>query len=88
MINGDYLYSAVLKSSSMADTGSGFVTILDKDFKVVSNLAGSDPVYKDGKPVEMVKPIMYFSIRMTFVLTMIKICMLPNGIQGMSIHTN
>jgi len=53
VINGDYLYSAVLQSSSKVDQKSGFVTILDKNFKVVSNLAGSDPEYKNDKPVEM-----------------------------------
>ena len=53
VINGEYLYSAVLQSSSRVDKKSGFVTILDKNFKVVSNLAGSDPEYKDDKPVEM-----------------------------------
>ncbi len=53
VINGEYLYSAVLQSSSMVNKKSGFVTILDKNFKVVSNLAGSDPEYKNDEPVEM-----------------------------------
>jgi peptidylamidoglycolate lyase len=55
VINGDYLYAAVLKSSSLADKESGFVTILDKNFNVVSNLGGSEPVYKDDKLAEMVQ---------------------------------
>jgi len=53
VINGDYLYSAVLQSSSKINQQSGFVTILDKNFKVVSNLAGTDPVYNGDKPAEM-----------------------------------
>jgi peptidylamidoglycolate lyase len=53
VINGDYLYCAVLQSSSHLNEQSGFVTILDKHFKVVSNLAGNDPTYSGGKPDEM-----------------------------------
>jgi len=53
VINGDYLYSAVLQSNSKLNQKSGFVTILDKNFKVVSNLAGTDPVYNGDKPTEM-----------------------------------
>jgi len=53
VINGEYLYSAVLQSNSKKDQQSGFVTILDKNFKVVSNLAGNDPIYKGDKPAEM-----------------------------------
>ena len=55
VINGDYLYAAVLKSSSLVDKESGFVTILDRNFNVVSNLGGSEPVYKDNKLAEMVQ---------------------------------
>jgi peptidylamidoglycolate lyase len=53
VIKGDHLYAAVLQSSSNPWKQSGFVTILDKNNKVVSNLAGNEPVYKDGKPEEM-----------------------------------
>ncbi|HMH34641.1 MAG TPA: 6-bladed beta-propeller [Puia sp.] len=53
VINGDYLYSAVLQSNSKINQQSGFVTILDKNFKVVSNLAGTDPIYSGDKPAEM-----------------------------------
>ncbi len=60
VINGDYLYAAVLQSSSKVNQQSGFVTILDRDFKVVSNLAGSDPVYSEGKPQEMVQTVKVF----------------------------
>ena len=60
VINGDYLYAAVLQSSSAVNKQSGFVTILDKDFKVVSNLGGSEPVYTDGKLQEMQQTVKAF----------------------------
>lgn len=49
VIKGDYLYAAVLRSPDLNTTGSGFVTILNKDFKVVSNIGGSEPMYENGK---------------------------------------
>ncbi|HXB44693.1 MAG TPA: 6-bladed beta-propeller [Puia sp.] len=60
VINGDYLYSAVLQSSSHVNEQSGFVTILDKDFKVVSNLAGNDPTYSGSTPDEMHQTVKVF----------------------------
>jgi peptidylamidoglycolate lyase len=53
VINGDHLYAAVLKSNSSPDKPSGWVTVLDKDFKVVSNLDGTPAAYENGKPAEM-----------------------------------
>ena len=47
VIKGDYLYAAVLRSPNLDTVNSGFVTILDKDNKVVSNLGGSAPVYEN-----------------------------------------
>ncbi|MBX3242354.1 MAG: 6-bladed beta-propeller [Chitinophagaceae bacterium] len=49
VIKGDYLYAAVLRSPDLQNEGSGFVTILDKTNRVVSNIGGAAPVYKDGK---------------------------------------
>ena len=49
VIHGDHLYAAVLRSPELNAAGTGFVTILDKNNKVVSNIGGSEPVYKDGK---------------------------------------
>ncbi|MDR6568561.1 6-bladed beta-propeller [Chitinophaga ginsengisegetis] len=49
VIKGDHLYAAVLRSPNMDKEGSGFVTILDKDNKVVSNIGGTAPVYTNGK---------------------------------------
>ena len=48
VIKGDYLYAAVLRSPDLSARNSGFVTILDKNNKVVSNIGGTEPVYKDG----------------------------------------
>ena len=48
VIKGDHLYAAVLRSPDLGKENSGFTTILDKNNKVVSNIGGSEPVYKDG----------------------------------------
>jgi sugar lactone lactonase YvrE len=53
VIKGEHLYAAVLQSHSSQWKQSGFVTILDKDFKVVSNPGGNEPVYNNGKLGEM-----------------------------------
>jgi len=47
VIQGDHLYAAVLRSPDMNKEGSGFVTILDKNNKVISNIGGSEPTYID-----------------------------------------
>jgi peptidylamidoglycolate lyase len=49
VIKGDYLYAAVLQTNDRQGQGSGFVTILDKQNKVVSNPGGSLPSYSDGQ---------------------------------------
>jgi len=48
VIKGDYLYAAVLRSP-MSVEKSGFVTILNKENKVVSNIGGTEPIYENGK---------------------------------------
>jgi hypothetical protein len=53
VIKGDYLYSAVLQSNSRQWDKSGFVTILDKNNQVVSNLAGNEPEYQNNILTEM-----------------------------------
>lgn len=60
VISGDYLYAAVLQSNSRQWQQSGFVTILDKNNKVVSNLAGSEPEYTGAAPKEMYQTIKAF----------------------------
>ncbi|MBL0744762.1 6-bladed beta-propeller [Chryseolinea lacunae] len=49
VIKGDHLYAAVLRSPNLNTEGTGFITILDKDNKVVSNIGGTAPTYVDGK---------------------------------------
>ncbi len=60
VIKGPYLYAAVLQSNSRQGEQSGFVTILDKNNKVVSNLAGSTPLYQGQNPKEMYQTIKAF----------------------------
>lgn len=48
VIKNDFLYAAVLRSPALEFERSGFVTILDKDNKVISNIGGSQPVYENG----------------------------------------
>jgi hypothetical protein len=48
VIKGDHLYAAVLRSPNLDAENTGFATILDKNNKVVSNIGGTEPVYKDG----------------------------------------
>lgn len=59
VIKGDYLYAAVLQSSDRPWQSSGFVTILDKNNKVVSNPGGNAPVYKNGvlQPLTQLNPL-------------------------------
>lgn len=45
VIKGDHLYAAVLRSPDLGSEGTGFVTILDKNNRVVSNIGGTEPVY-------------------------------------------
>jgi hypothetical protein len=60
VIKGDYLYAAVLQSNSRQWQKSGFVTILDKANRVVSNLAGSTPQYNGSQVEEMYQTIKVF----------------------------
>ena len=48
VIHGKNLYAAVLRSPDLNATGTGFVTILDENNKVVSNIGGSEPNYQNG----------------------------------------
>ena len=61
VIKGDHLYAAVLQSNSNQWKQSGFVTILDKDFKVVSNPGGCEPKYVDNKLEEVYQTSKSFS---------------------------
>lgn len=59
VIRGQNLYAAVLRSPQIGNEASGFVTILDKNNKVVSNLGGTEPVYENGvlKPLAQAEKI-------------------------------
>lgn len=48
VIKDDYLYAAVLRSPDLGAEGTGFVTILDKNNRVISNIGGTEPAYRDG----------------------------------------
>jgi len=60
VINGDYLYAAVLQTNKRLDDKSGFVLILDKNYKVVSNLGGNLPAYSGKTPEEMYQTVKVF----------------------------
>jgi peptidylamidoglycolate lyase len=49
VIKDDHLYAAVLRSPTLDISGTGFVTILDRNNMVVSNIGGTKPEYADGK---------------------------------------
>lgn len=53
VINGDYLYVAVLQSNADQWKQSGFVLILDKNYQVVSSLGGNLPAYNNAVLEEM-----------------------------------
>lgn len=55
VIHGDYLYASVLRSPVITAENTGFVTILDKNNKVVSNIGGTEPLYKDGELQQMLQ---------------------------------
>jgi peptidylamidoglycolate lyase len=53
VIRGDHLYAAVLQTDKQQGKQSGFLTILDKNWKVVSNPGGNEPAYEGGKLGEL-----------------------------------
>jgi peptidylamidoglycolate lyase len=60
VIKGNHLYAAVLRSPSLSVADSGFVTILDKDDKVISNIGGTEPVYTNGELQPMAQAVNIF----------------------------
>ena len=48
VIRGKFLYAAVFRSGTSTNYGSGFITILDENNKVISSPGGSEPEYIDG----------------------------------------
>ncbi|WP_346237204.1 6-bladed beta-propeller [Niabella insulamsoli] len=61
VIKDDLLYAAVLQSNNRQSKQSGFVTILDKEDKVISNPGGNQPVYSGGKLQELQQEIPAFA---------------------------
>jgi hypothetical protein len=60
VIKGDYLYTAVLQTNARQNEKSGFVLILDKNYKVISNIGGNLPAYNNNIPDEMYQTIKVF----------------------------
>jgi peptidylamidoglycolate lyase len=60
VIKGDYLYAAVLQTNARQWDRSGFVIVLDKNYKVVSNIGGNFPAYNNNIPEEMYQTIKVF----------------------------
>lgn len=60
VVKDDYLYAAVLQSEKLQWKQSGFITILDKNYKVVSNPGGSQPLYVEDKLSEMYQVTKHF----------------------------
>lgn len=60
VIKGDYLYAAVLQTNSQQGKSSGFVTVLDKNYKVISNLGGNEPTYENNKLNELQQTVKAF----------------------------
>lgn len=60
VIKGDYLYAAVLQTNARQWDKSGFVIVLDKNYKVVSNIGGNLPAYNNNIPEEMYQTIKVF----------------------------
>ncbi len=49
VLKGDHMYAAVYRSTTEQYPNSGYLTILDKDDKVVSTPGGTAPEYVDNK---------------------------------------
>lgn len=49
VIQGQHVYCATLRSGSMSNVDSGFITILDGADKVVSVPGGNEPIYENGQ---------------------------------------
>lgn len=60
VIKGDYLYAAVLQTNTRQGEQSGYILILDKNYKVISNIGGNLPAYNNGVPDEMYQTIKVF----------------------------
>jgi hypothetical protein len=48
VIKGENIYAAVFRSESNLKSGSGYITILDKNNKVISTPGGTEPTYHNN----------------------------------------
>ena len=48
VIKDDKLYAAVFRSGTNMNFGSGYITILDENDRVISTPGGSEPIYENG----------------------------------------
>lgn len=55
VIHGENIYGAVFRSTSDSYPDSGYITILDKNDRVISTPGGTEPIYQDGKLAEQRK---------------------------------
>ncbi|WP_338874157.1 6-bladed beta-propeller [Spirosoma sp. SC4-14] len=55
VIHGENIYGAVFRSTSDSYPDSGYITILDKNDRVISTPGGSEPVYEGAKLMEQRK---------------------------------
>ncbi len=55
VIHGENIYGAIFRSTSDSYPDSGYITILDKNDRVISTPGGSEPIYQDGKLAEQRK---------------------------------
>ena len=55
VIHGENIYGAVFRSTSDSYPDSGYITILDKNDRVMSTPGGTEPIYQDGKLAEQRK---------------------------------
>lgn len=55
VLKGDHIYGAVYRSTTQSYPNSGYITVLDKNDKVVSSPGGTEPIYKNGELQEQRK---------------------------------
>ncbi len=61
VIKNDKLYAGVCWSGYLLKPNSGFITILDKDDKVITNLGGTSPVYENNTLQKMTQNVGLFN---------------------------
>ncbi|MEJ7829138.1 MAG: 6-bladed beta-propeller, partial [Segetibacter sp.] len=49
VIKGKFIYAAVFRSETNMNFGSGYITILDENNRVISTPGGTEPHYVDNK---------------------------------------